>query len=311
MRVIYSDSYCVDIGEHVFPTIKYRLIHNRLIKNGFLKVEDFIEPTIATDEDVLLVHTNEYIDKMRAGKFTSNELFALEVPFSAQLFRASVLCAGGTIMACNIALDNGLGIHIGGGFHHAFPDHGEGFCLINDIAIGVLRCKRDGRLKRALIVDCDLHQGNGTAQVFSDAQDVYTFSIHQENNYPLFKPHSRLDIGLADGTDDEGYLNSLRKNLTDIFKDFNPQLILYVAGADPYKEDQLGGLALTKEGLMNRDEFVLGLAHAQKIPVAIVLGGGYAKKLEDTVEIHCNTIKAAIKIFGINRHTALLNNALM
>lgn len=296
MQVVYSPLYNVDIGEHIFPTIKYRLIHDSLIKKDILKKEDFVTPEIAKDSDILLAHTKEYLNKMKKGYFTPQELLTLELPFSVSVFKASLLCAGGTIFTCSLCLKQGIGIHIGGGFHHAFSDHGEGFCLINDIAVGILRCKKDGLLQKALIIDCDLHQGNGTAQIFSKYEDVFTFSIHQESNYPLFKPPSNLDIGLSDGADDEEYLSALKTHIPDIIDKFKPELILYVAGADPYKDDQLGGLALSKEGLKQRDGFIFTLAKDKDIPLAVVLGGGYARNISDTVEIHCNTIESAIKM---------------
>lgn len=299
MQVIYSDSYYVDIGEHIFPTIKYNLIYERLIKKGILKKEDFIEPDPAKEQDVLLAHSREYLNKTKKGYLTPQELLILEIPLSRSVFKASLLCAGGTISVCRLALKKGIGIHIGGGFHHAFSDHGEGFCLINDIAVGILRCKKDGEIERALIIDCDLHQGNGTAQIFHNIEEVFTFSIHQENNYPLFKPPSNLDVGLTDGAEDEEYLNVLKHHIPDIIDKFLPQLILYAAGADPYKDDQLGGLALTKDGLRCRDGFIFNIAKDKHIPIAVVLGGGYARNLADTVEIHCNTVESAIKCFTL------------
>jgi acetoin utilization deacetylase AcuC-like enzyme len=244
-----------------------------------------------------LAHDRAYINKLKSGTLSREEIMKMELPFSKQLVEASMLCCGGTILATQIALKNILGIHIGGGFHHAFPDHGEGFCMLNDIAVAVKRLIKYGSADRVLIVDCDLHHGNGTAVIFANDKNVFTFSMHQENNYPFLKPPSNLDIGLEDGTGDGEYLNALKENMPAIMKEFQPGFIMYVAGADPYKEDQLGALKLTKEGLKERDEFVYKQAKDASIPVAVVLAGGYAFHESDTVDIHCNTIKSGIKLF--------------
>ncbi len=289
-KIVYSKDYYVDIGQHVFPTIKYRLIYQKLIDEGGFKPSDFVTPSPASDEDLLSVHTKEYIEKLKTGTLSPTEIFTLELPFSEELVKASYLCAGGTILASEIALENGIGIHLGGGFHHAFPDHGEGFCVFNDIAIGVKRMQKDKRIKKALVVDCDLHQGNGTAFIFSRDEEIFTFSVHQENNYPFFKPPSDLDIGLRDRTRDGEYVDSLKRHIPKIVSDFKPELIVYVAGADPYKGDMIGNLALSIDGLKKRDKFVFDTAKNYGVPIATVLAGGYAQDYNDTVQIHCNTI---------------------
>lgn len=280
MKIIYSPKYNVNIGGHVFPTIKYDGVYRRLEHKELI-----IEPRPATDSEVALVHTREYIHKLKTGTLSTDEIYRLELPYSKELVDASWLCAGGTIMTCRIALEEGCAVHLGGGFHHAFPDHGEGFCVLNDIAIGV---KVVG--KRTLVVDCDLHHGNGTAHIFRNDKNVFTFSIHQENNYPVPKPPSSLDIGLEDGAGDSEYMMHLRTQIPQIIKVFKPELIVYVAGADPYEFDQLGGLKLTMEGLKERDRFIFGLG----IPTAAVLAGGYALNVEDTVQIHYNMVKEAL-----------------
>ncbi|NQU74269.1 MAG: histone deacetylase [Candidatus Omnitrophica bacterium] len=295
MRIIYTDAYLVDIGSHVFPTEKYGMVRDLLLKNDGFKEENFIQPTLAKDEDILLVHAKSYLDKFKAGRLSIQEQLRLELPHSKELVRASLLCAGGSIMAAKLALKNAIGIHLGGGFHHAFPDHGEGFCVFNDIAIAIRRLKKDGLIKRAMVIDCDLHQGNGTAYIFQDDKDVFTFSIHQENNYPSPKPPSSLDIGLEDGAGDTRYLEELNKNIPERIKDFKPDLIIYVAGADPYKEDQIGNLSLSIDGLKKRDEFVFEAGTKFHVPVCVVLAGGYAVKKEDTATIHYNTIKTGLR----------------
>jgi len=298
IKLIYSEKYRVDIGAHVFPTEKYRLIKDKLIKEGLFKEDDFLPPPMPDEKDILLVHTEEYLNKLKEGKLSMMEILTLELPYSQELVEASLFCVGGTIQVCSNAIESGLGIHIGGGFHHAFPDHGEGFCVLNDIACGVRHLQGAKKIARALIVDCDLHQGNGTAYIFRQDRNTFTFSIHQENNYPGIKPPSSLDIGLADGTADEEYLQKLIENIPGIIDSFKPELILFVAGADPYERDQIGGLSLTMEGLKRRDELVIGWAKDSNIPLCIVLAGGYAYDVGDTVAIHCNTIRTAVDIFG-------------
>jgi len=298
IRLVYSKGYAVDIGDHVFPTLKYKLIKDQLLKDPAIKkLVEFVSPGKARDEDLLLAHEEDYLERLLSGTLSREEIMRMELPYSGQLVDSSILCCGGTILATQIALQDRLGIHIGGGFHHAFPDHGEGFCVLNDIAVAVKRLIKYGPTKRALIVDCDLHHGNGTAAIFTDDKSVFTFSIHQENLYPFMKPHSSCDVGLEDGAGDSEYLDALSKNIPDIIKKFKPDFLMYVAGADPYKEDQLGGLKLTKEGLKKRDEFVYEQAQAASIPIAVVLAGGYAFHESDTVDIHCNTIKSGIEIF--------------
>lgn len=282
MKIIYSPKYNLNIGGHVFPTVKYDGVYKRLIPEH---KKIIIEPRPAADSEVVLVHTKEYIHKLKTGTLTQDEIYRLELPYSKELVEASWLCAGGTIMACRIALEEGCAVHLGGGFHHAFPDHGEGFCVLNDITIGIRAAG-----KKTLVIDCDLHHGNGTAYIFRNDKSVFTFSIHQENNYPIPKPPSSLDIGLADGAGDSEYMMHLGTQIPQIMERFKPELIVYVAGADPYEFDQLGGLKLTIEGLRERDRFIFGLG----IPTAVVLAGGYALNIEDTIQIHYNTVREAL-----------------
>ncbi|MCM8766192.1 MAG: histone deacetylase [Candidatus Omnitrophica bacterium] len=297
-KFFYSPHYEVDLGPHIFPTLKYRLIKIFLTEELSLKEENFISPGRAEKETVCLVHTGEYFDKLKNSRLSLEELIRLEIPMDEKIFVASLICVEGTYLASRFAWENGLGIHIGGGFHHAFPDHGEGFCVFNDIAIAIKRLQKEKLIKKAMVIDCDLHQGNGTAFIFQKDKNVFTFSIHQENNYPFHKPPSSLDIGLEDGASDVEYLEELQKNIPRIINDFKPDFILYQAGADPYEKDQLGGLKLTKEGLKERDRFIFTQAKENRIPIAVTLGGGYAFDIKDTVEIHCNTILEALKIMG-------------
>ena len=293
MKLIYSDQYDLNLGSHVFPSIKYRLIKEKVLRDGIARPEDFVEPPAASDDDIALVHHRDYIRKLQTGKLSYMEILRLEIPYSPELVRAVWLSAGGSILAGRLALQDRVSVNIGGGFHHAYPDHGEGFCVLNDIAIAIRSLQKSKSIERAITVDCDVHQGNGTAAIFGGDPSVFTLSIHQENNYPYPKPPSSLDINLPDRVDDEGYLAALCEGIDKALAEFEPQLMIYVAGADPYREDQLGGLKLTLEGLEKRDRLVFEKAGSKKIPVAVTFAGGYARKVEDTVTIHTNTIRIA------------------
>ncbi len=305
VRLVHSKDYLVDIGAHVFPTSKYDRIKEKIIKESPYQDDiKFESPQPASQDDVLLVHTKDYINKLKNGLLSKEEILTLELPYSKELVDASFKCCGGTILASRIAFEGGVGIHIGGGFHHAFPDHGEGFCILNDIAVAIKWIMKERPVKRAMVIDCDLHQGNGTAYIFSKEEDVFTFSIHQEDNYPFFKPRSSLDIGLRDRASDREYLGVLHECIPKAISDFKPDFLVFVAGADPYREDQIGGLALTKDGLKKRDEFIFRQAINYQIPICVVLAGGYAFREEDTVEIHFNTIMTGLALFyPLNRKT--------
>ena len=295
-RLIYHPHYDLHLGTHVFPSQKYRFLRDRLLRTGFAAEDDFVAPEPATDDDILLVHDPAWVAKLRNGTLTYQEILRLEIPYSRQTVEAFWTATGGSILAARLALEARLGFNVGGGFHHAFAGHGEGFCAINDIAIAVRRLQRDGLLRRAMIVDCDVHHGNGTAGIFAGDPSVFTLSIHQANNYPTDKPLSGLDIHLPDLTGDQEYLERLHNGISAALAMFRPELIVYVAGADPFCEDQLGGLSLTFEGLMARDHLVLGRAVRERIPVAVVLAGGYAQSVEDTITIHANTARVAKEV---------------
>lgn len=331
-KLIYSDAYYLPIGNHVFPAEKYRRVHDRLIATGVAGPEDFLEPQSASDQDILLVHKPEYVQKLKTGTLSPREEMEMEIPYSKELADAFWLAAGGSILAARESLKDGVSISIGGGFHHAFPDHGEGFCMIHDVAVAIRRLQRDDKIRTAMTVDCDVHQGNGTASIFAGtrtasallpsssvstveppknaprgkmrgahAGDVFTISLHQHNNYPLWKPPSSIDVDLPDGTGDDDYLAWLDNALSSGLRQFQPDLMCYVAGADPYREDQLGGLGLSIEGLKKRDELVFRVAHARGIPVMVTYAGGYAQNVEDTISIHCNTVLAAAEVFQRSR----------
>src|SRR5467141_3232811 len=301
-KLVYSDGYYLPIGAHVFPAEKYQRIRARLIESGIASANDFVSPQPASDQDILLVHTPEYVRKLKTGTLSAREELEMEIPYSPELVRAFWLVAGGSILAADYALNDRIAFNLGGGFHHAFPDHGEGFCMIHDVAIAIRRLQKDRKIARAMTVDCDVHHGNGTAAIFGGAQttarqlpsfsaaqlgrtpmtmaegsipagetaqSVFTISLHQENNYPQWKPPSSIDVNLPDGTADDDYLAWLDNALSSGLRQFEPELICYIAGADPYREDQLGGLALSIEGLKRRDQLVFRVARARGIPVMV------------------------------------------
>lgn len=292
-KLVYHEQYDLHLGPHVFPSQKYRLVREALLRENLAEPEDFLRPEPASDEDVLRVHSAEWVRKLKTGHLSAIEAMRLEIPHSPQTVEAFWLAAGGTILAGQQALRDAFAANLGGGFHHAFREHGEGFCMIHDVAIAIRRLQADGAIKTAMVVDTDVHQGNGTAVLFHGDPNVFTLSIHQENNYPLPKPPSSIDLHLPDGIGDADYLAILEKNLMQAFNDGHPDLLFYLGGADAYREDQLGGLGLTIEGLERRDRLVYEYARRHHVPVAITLAGGYARHVEDTVRIHVNTILAA------------------
>jgi acetoin utilization deacetylase AcuC-like enzyme len=292
-KVVYHPRYDLDLGTHVFPSQKFKLVHDTLLEEGLADQSDFLLPEPAADEDVLRVHTPAYVQKLQTDSLTLSERMKLEIPVSESTVQAFWLAAGGSILAGREALRDGFGANLSGGFHHAYPGHGEGFCMLHDVAIAIRALQARGAIRTAVTVDTDVHHGNGTAAIFANDASVYTLSIHQENNYPMPKPPSDLDIGLEDGTRDAEYLDALEKGLIHSLKAMTPDLIFYVGGADPYREDQLGGLALTMEGLQKRDRLVFDHARRRGIPVASTMAGGYARRVADTVQIHVNTIVAA------------------
>ncbi|MFW6199081.1 MAG: histone deacetylase [Gemmatimonadota bacterium] len=317
-KIVWSPKYEVDIGPHVFPTVKYRRVHDRLLEKGIAIADDFVAPQPASWESLGRVHDEEYLERIRTGSLSPAEIFRLELPFSDELRDAMVLCCGGTVMALRRALEDGVCVHLGGGFHHAFADHGEGFCLLNDVGVGAAEILEntagaasgaapdedgsteapdEGRarpVERVSVIDLDVHHGNGTAAIFADDDRVFTFSMHQERNYPPVKPPGDLDVPLPDGIEDAEYLELLDESLPRALDDHDPDVALYLAGADPYREDRLGGLSLTLEGLARRDERVLVSCRDAGVPVVVLPAGGYALRTEDTVSIHTRTVEIAL-----------------
>lgn len=290
MTIVYSPRYEVALPGHIWPTSKYRLIAERLQADAGA---GFVEPTAASWDDLALVHTPEYLRKLRAGTLSPQEIATLELPWAPALIDAFRLMAGGTVTAAAAALADGSAAHLGGGLHHAFANHGEGFCPVNDVAVAVRVLQRDRKIERAAIVDLDVHHGNGTAMIFERDAAVFTCSMHQQHNYPAFKPRSDLDVGLEDGTRDERYLSRLAGVLPRVMAS-GPDVVFYLAGADPFEGDRLGGLRLTKAGLAARDRLVVAAAREADAPIVTVLAGGYAADVTDTVDIHEATIRAMI-----------------
>ncbi len=293
MVVVYSARYRIDIGPHVFPTQKYSLVVERLLANGVIAPSDIVEPQPASWEDLALVHTHDYLTKMREGRMTPEDIAQLELPWSAGMVDGFRLMVGGTIQSALASLQSSVACHVGGGLHHAFPNHGEGFCPFNDVAVAVRVLQQRG-LERIAIVDLDVHHGNGTAFTFESDPRVFTCSMHQQHNYPMWKPRSTVDVGLADGTHDATYLRELERILPRVLA-HEPDCVFYLAGADPYEDDQLGGLRLTKDGLRRRDRLVIEAVRGAGVPLVVTLAGGYARHVEDTVEIHAATVEEAVR----------------
>lgn len=293
----YSPYYYAEIGEnHVFPIRKFELVRDVLLKEGTLMQNEIVEPLRANIEDLLLVHTEDYITRLVNGELTAKEIRKLGLPWSESLVRRSFHAISGTINAARQSLIDGISSNLAGGTHHAYPDRGEGFCVLNDVAVAIRVLQKEKLAERFLIVDCDVHQGNGTAFIFQDSPEVFTFSMHGAKNYPLFKEQSTLDIELADGTGDQEFLETLEQALPRIFL-HNPDVIFYLGGADPFEKDKLGRLNLSIGGLRKRDEIVLEFAREHQTPIVTTMSGGYALDIKDTVEIHSNTIRAVKKVF--------------
>ena len=298
MHCAYSDTYTIELpAAHRFPIAKYRQTRERLVSEGTLSEPELLVPGLCETDDLRRVHTEEYINKIFNGTLTKQEERRLGFPWSLSLLRRSRASVAGTLYAARQALQHGVAGNLAGGTHHAYADHGEGFCVFNDIAVAIRHLQHNGFVRSAGVIDCDVHQGNGTAHIFRNDPTVFTLSLHGENNWPFDKETSSLDVALADGTTDNEYLRALEPAL-DAVRQFRPELAFYIAGADPLKEDRLGRLALTLDGLRARDYRVFSWAKSTSIPVTICLGGGYAENLHDIVEAHSNTYRVAVEIFG-------------
>lgn len=299
MKLFYTDQFTFPLPEaHTFPIEKYALLRKRITEAGIVEPEGIRVPDAATEEDMLRVHDPAYVHRFVTGDMSSAEMRKIGFPWSQALVERTKRSCGATIQACFAALDEGIAANLAGGTHHAFPDRGEGYCIFNDVAIAARAVQAEKRVRRVVIIDCDVHQGNGTASIFKDDPSVFTFSIHGEKNFPFHKERSNLDVALEDGADDWTYLDALAKSLDQILGSHPTDLAIYIAGADPFIEDRFGRLALTKEGLAERDRLVFSRCGERGIPVAVTMGGGYSPNVNDTVDIHFQTIKIAFEARG-------------
>lgn len=297
MKLFYTDVFVLPLPpRHHFPMEKYRLVRERLLSKGIAPPEDFHIPHAATDEEITRAHSPAYLHKIATGDLTPGELRRLNLPWTERLVERARLSCGATIDACRAALAQGIAVNLAGGTHHAFRDRAEGYCVFNDAAVAGRAMLAKGRTERVSIIDCDVHQGNGTAAMLAGDSSVFTFSMHGHKNFPHDKETSDLDIALDDGADDATYLAELDRGLPEAIGKFQPQLAIYLAGADPYLDDRFGRLRLTREGLAERDRRVLGRCLERGIPVAITMAGGYARSIDDTVAIHVQTVQIAASL---------------
>jgi acetoin utilization deacetylase AcuC-like enzyme len=296
MRAFYCDHFVLPLPpEHRFPMAKYRLLRERVLADGIVPADRVLEPSAADWDDLRLVHTSEYVDGVAHGTLPAGVQRRIGFPWSPAMVERARRSVGGTIAAARAALDEGVAVNLAGGTHHAFSDRGEGYCVFNDIAVAARVLLRDQRIARTLVVDLDVHQGNGTAAIFRDEAAVFTFSMHGANNFPFHKETSDLDVALPDGASDDEYLDLLAKNLPVLIERHRPDLVFYLAGADPYEGDRLGRLKLTIDGLRARDALVFDTCRAAGLPVAVSMGGGYATDVDAIVCIHANTVREAAR----------------
>lgn len=294
MKLYYADHFVLPLpAGHRFPMSKYALLRQRIQENHLAVAVELLVPAAATDLQLLRVHTPEYLAKVVNGTLTEKEIRRIGFPWSPQLVERSRRSVGGTIAACRAAIDTGIAANLAGGTHHAYADHGEGFCIFNDGAVAAREMQAEGRAHKILILDLDVHQGNGTAAIFHADPSIFTASIHGAKNFPFHKEQSNLDIALADGLGDNEYLDSVHTCLAQVDRQFKPDLVIYLAGSDPYAGDRLGRLAVSKAGLAQRDRSVFDWCQSNRLPVAVVMAGGYAHQVEDSVDIHYQTIRLA------------------
>ncbi len=299
MQIFYSDHFTMPLPDgHRFPMPKYMLLGQRVRQAGLVPPEDLHEAPAAGDEDILRVHLPEYWDRVVNGTLSEKEIRRIGFPWSPGLVERTRRSVGGTLAACRAALQEGFAANLAGGTHHAYPDHGEGYCVLNDVAIAARAMQHEGLARRVVIIDCDVHQGNGTAAIFAGDPSVYTFSMHGARNFPFHKEASDLDLALDNGCDDACFLAALQNGLDTVMGSFRADLGIYIAGADPYLDDRLGKLALTKAGLSERDRLVFERCLDEGLPLAIVMGGGYAYQVDDTVDIQFQTIRLAVEMAG-------------
>lgn len=295
--IFYTDHFTLPLPpDHRFPIAKYALLRQRVVQAQLVSPSELCVPPAATDEQLVRVHQPEYVRRVQTGTLTAQEVRRMGFPWSPELAERARRSCGGTIQACRVALVEGLSVNLAGGTHHAFADHGEGYCVFNDSAVAARAMQAQGSARRVVIVDCDVHQGNGTAAIFAGDPSVFTFSIHSAKNFPYRKQPSDLDIELADGAGDAVYLEALERGLCQTLASGPADLLIYLAGADPFAGDRLGKLALSKAGLAARDRLVLRHCQAAGLPVAVTMAGGYARQIQDTVDIHFQTVRIAVEM---------------
>ena len=296
MKIFYTDTFPIPLPEkHSFPKSKYDLLRRRIMESQIAQHVDLKIPRPATYEEIIRAHDPTYIHRLQNGELSAKEIRRVGLPWSPEIVQRARYSAGATIAACRAALEDGIAVNLGGGTHHAFSDHGQGYCWLNDSVIASRAIQAEGLVKNILIIDCDVHQGNGTAAIVNNDPTIFTFSIHGKNNFPYHKETSDLDIALADGTDDAAYLNAIEKGLAACMQNFKADFAIYLAGADPYKDDRFGRLAITKEGLAQRDRLVLHHLYKAGLPTAVTMAGGYARRVQDTVDIHFQSVLAALE----------------
>jgi acetoin utilization deacetylase AcuC-like enzyme len=297
MKIFKTDQFALPLPEgHRFPVTKYALLRQRVEEAGLVQAAELIAAPAACDEEINQAHTAEYLRRVQHGELTEKELRRIGFPWSPSMVERSRRSSGATIAAARAALSEGIAVNLAGGTHHAFADRGEGYCVFNDSAIAARTMRAEGLVRRVVIIDCDVHQGNGTAKIFENDPSVFTFSIHGAKNFPFHKEISDLDVALIDDADDATYLDALRKALPSVLNRAQADLAIYLAGADPYFDDSFGRMKLTKPGLLERDRFVLESCRAIDLPVAITMAGGYAKHVEDTADIHFQTVRLAAEM---------------
>lgn len=296
MKVFACDQYVVPLpAGHRFPIQKYALLREAVIGTNLIPIESLVAPKPATDEQILRVHDRDYLEKVKAGCLSTKEVRRMGLPWSPELVRRARCSVGGTIGACGSALRDGVAVNLAGGTHHAFRDHAAGYCIFNDSVIAIRAMQAEGKVRQAVVLDADVHQGNGTAAIAAADPTIFTFSIHSEQNFPLHKERSDIDVGLRDGAGDVAYLEAFDAGVRRALRLSRADLAIYLAGADPYKDDRLGRLALSKAGLAGRDRLAFALCREAGIPVATVMAGGYARCVEDTVAIHLQTVRLAVE----------------
>ncbi len=302
MKIFLSDRVSLPLPErHRFPAEKYTRLRQRVVSACLVPAQDLVICEPASEDQLLRVHTPDYVQRVLQGLLTEKEMRRIGFPWSPELVERSLCSVGGTIAACRAALEEGIAVNLAGGTHHAYPDHGEGYCVFNDVAVAARVMQEESRARKIVLIDLDVHQGNGSAAIFAGDDSVFTFSVHGAKNFPFHKEFGSLDIALPDKTGDELFLEAVRQGTHTAMKRANADLAIYLAGADPFVGDTLGRMAVTKIGLSQRDQIVFELCSRDGLPVAVVMAGGYARNIDDTVDIQFNTVRCAAELFDLKK----------